>query len=294
MKTSVFFTTEGIALTSTSANHIANMAKEFVQDQETILANIRFYSTDMSLVGSSASNRLSDGCDYESLSLIGTMLDEVAQAKSLIAWLREGIKYKDKLYFDCKNVSLEAWAADNGVTIPERPECGHVLTSEEYFDSLSIKERNRYYELETLAAVYGKYIHPDGKFAVARKELKDISQNPNKVDGKGRDALIYSYHPSVDIDDVDKLFFELQNKHREVQAQLNSMKHACEQAIFASQNEVNTKFNCEIKEWEAEMLRINGEYKAFKDEKVQECSRLKIAIPNSLLGIYNKISQLGK
>lgn len=33
---------EGVALTSTSANHIANMAKEYIQGMETQLNNVSF------------------------------------------------------------------------------------------------------------------------------------------------------------------------------------------------------------------------------------------------------------
>lgn len=172
---------EGVALTSTSANHVANLAKEYIQG-----------------------------------------------VKSLIAWLREGIKAKENLM--------------NGMVKPETPNYGHVLTEVEYYASLPIKKRNRYYQLETEAAVLGKYIHPDGHLSDARKELKDKLQHPHKVDGRGRDALIYTYTPTVDVAEVDNVFFELQKKHREIQAQLNAMKHSCEQAINESTNKVNTEY----------------------------------------------------
>lgn len=78
-----------------------------------------------------------------------------------------------------------------------------------------------------MAAVIGKYIHPDDVLSDERKKLKNRIQHPHQVDGKGRDALIYTYEPSVSAEDVDNTFYELQKKHREVQAQLNSMKHDC-------------------------------------------------------------------
>lgn len=125
---------------------------------------------------------------------------------------------------------------------PLSPVAPHVLTEQEYYASLPIKERNRYYQLETVAAVIGKYIHPDDVLSDERKKLKNRIQHPHQVDGKGRDALIYTYEPSVSAEDVDNTFYELQKKHREVQAQLNSMKHDCEVAIEESTNKSNTEY----------------------------------------------------
>ena len=55
VKDMVFFAdenTEGIKLTSTSANHIANLAKEYIQGVETQLNNICFFNAEVTLVGS--------------------------------------------------------------------------------------------------------------------------------------------------------------------------------------------------------------------------------------------------
>lgn len=43
-KDMIFFSTEGKGLTSTSANHIANLAKEMVREIETSLAGLTLYS----------------------------------------------------------------------------------------------------------------------------------------------------------------------------------------------------------------------------------------------------------
>ena len=204
---------EGVALTSTSANHIANLAKEYIQGVETQLNNVCFFNAEVSLVGSTGASIIQTGGTSEVLNNLQSLLEGVAQAKSLIAWLREGIKAKENLMKDLQNIGLEGWCNENGLAYPEAPSCGHVLTEIEYYASLPIKERNRYYQLETEAAVLGKYIHPDGHLSDARKELKDKLQHPHKVDGKGRDALIYTYTPTVDVAGVDNVFFELQKKH---------------------------------------------------------------------------------
>lgn len=286
---------EGVALTSTSANHIANLAKEYIQGVETQLNNICFFNAEVALIGSVGNaSIIQSGVPSEALDSLQSMLDEAAQAKSLIAWLREGIKAKENLMKDLQTTSLEDWCKENDIVKPKAPDYGHVLTEEEYYASLPIKERNRYYQLETEAAVFGKYIHPDGHLSDARKDLKDKLQHPHKVDGKGRDALIYTYTPTVFIAEVDNVFFELQKKHREVQAQLNAMKYSCEQAINESTNKVNTEYMAASQKYQAELKDVLASFKTWKDKKSQEYSKLKIVIPHSLMGIYNTINSLGK
>lgn len=286
---------EGVALTSTSANHIANLAKEYIQGVEAQLNNISFFNVEVALVGSTGgTSTIQTGESSEALDNLQSLLEGVARAKSLIAWLREGIKAKENLMKDLQTISLEDWCKENGLTRPETPNYGHVLTEVEYYASLPIKERNRYYQLETEAAVLGKYIHPDGHLSDAKKELKDKIYHPHKVDGKGRDALICTYTPTTSIAIVDNVFYELQKKHREIQAQLNAMKYSCEQAINKSTNKVNTEYMAASQKYQAELKGILGAFKTWKDEKSQEYSKLKIIVPNSLLGIYNTINSLGK
>lgn len=286
---------EGVALTSTSANHIANLAKEYIQGVEAQLNNISFFNVEVTLVGSTGgTSTIQTGESSEALDNLQSLLEGVARAKSLIAWLREGIKAKENLMKDLQTISLEDWCKENGLTRPKTPNYGHVLTEVEYYASLPIKERSRYYQLETEAAVLGKYIHPDGHLSDARKELKDKIYHPHKVDGKGRDALIYTYTPTTSIAIVDNVFYELQKKHREIQAQLNAMKYSCEQAINKSTNKVNTEYMAASQKYQAELKGILGAFKTWKDEKSQEYSKLKIIVPNFLLGIYNTINSLGK
>ena len=286
---------EGVALTSTSANHIANLAKEYIQGVETQLNNICFFDAEVALVGSvGGASTIQTGETPEVLNDLQSLLEGVAQAKSLIAWLREAIKAKENLMKDLQTISLEDWCKENGIAKPEAPNYGYVLTEIEYYISLPIKERNRYYQLETEAAVLGKYIHPDGHLSDARKELKDKLQHPHKVDGKGRDALIYTYTPTVDVAEIDNVFFELQKKHREIQAQLNAIKYNCKQAINESTNKVNTEYMAASQKYQAELKDVLGAFKTWKDEKSQEYSKLKIVIPHSLMGIYNTINSLGK
>ena len=130
VKDMVFFAnenTEGVRLTSTSANHIANLAKEYIQGVETQLNNISFFNVEIELVGSiSGVNTLQVGETSEVLDSLQSLLEGVAQAKSLIAWLREGIKAKDNLMKSLQTISLEDWCKENGINKPESPKYSHT------------------------------------------------------------------------------------------------------------------------------------------------------------------------
>lgn len=297
IKDMVFFAkedTEGVKLTSTSANHIANMAKEYIQGIETRLANIQFIGIEVGSIGEQTHNTIQMGCTKEEMNEIPSMLEQVAKAKSLIAWLREAIKAKDKLLQQVNNKEFKVWCLENGVEDISFKETGSVLTEEEYYASLPIKQRNRYFQLETIAAVIGKYIHPNGILADARKELKDKRQHPYKVNESVNHVLIYKYLPTVQEEDVDKLFYELQSKHREIQSELNSMKHDCEMAIEDSRNKVNLETQTERARVNANINIAMDNFRIWKDTKGQEYRTLKIVIPNSLMDIYSTINALGK
>ncbi len=186
---------EGVALTSTSANHIANLAKEYIQGVETQLNNICFFNAEVALVGSTGTSIIQTGETSEVLNNLQSLLEGVAQAKSLIAWLREGIKAKESLVKGLQTISLEDWCKENGIAKPEAPCYGLVLTEIEYYASLPIKERNRYYQLETEAAVLGKYIHPDGHLSDARaaEAIKGGKESGSLTNVKLVENLVESY-----------------------------------------------------------------------------------------------------
>ena len=288
----IFFAENGI--TSTSANTVANLAKEYIQSKQTALDNLHFYQTKVGLISEVNTRIIRDGNNDDQLSQVPSMLDDIAQAKSLIAWLREAIKARESLTRVLNNFCLQEYCGMVGIEYPESPERGHILTEDEYYGSLSLKERNRYYQLETYAAVIGKYIHPDGVFAKAREDMKNKSHEPYEVRGTGRDAIIYSYELTVTPDKVEEQFFALQQKHRDIQKQLNSIKFECEKAIAESQMKVMTEYEAAVSEYNGKLNALNAEFTSYKQKESQAIRALKIVIPDSLKDIYEKVNSLGK
>lgn len=288
----IFFGESG--LTSTSANYIANLCKEYCTNIERLLNSVSFINEEVSLINDVGSKLLEEGVDKEFLNDVPKHLEIVIQAKSLIAWLREAIKAKSRLSKEIIDTTLAEWAESLKIEVPVMPVKEESLDEDTYLSNLTVKERNRYYELETLCAVIGKYIHPDGYFSNARKNLNNKILHPHSVDGNGRDTLIYTYIPSVDANDVEDVFFELQKKHREAQAELNGIKYKMETAINIDATNKQAKYAEELDGYRTSMAKLHAEFTLWKQTASKDIQNLKIIIPNSLTDIYNKVSALGK
>lgn len=75
----IFFSDNDRGLTSTSANHVANMAKEMIRGLEAELETLVFYSTEVSLIGNDSANTLRRGVDAATVE---------ATAGNYIKWLK--------------------------------------------------------------------------------------------------------------------------------------------------------------------------------------------------------------
>ncbi|WP_347294185.1 hypothetical protein [uncultured Duncaniella sp.] len=290
----IFFSQDGSGLTSTSANHIANMAKEMVREVESSLAGLTFYSTSVSLIGSDNINTLKQGNSKDDLEQVQHKLMKIAKANSLIAWLHEAIKAKERLLSEVERMTVKEYMDLKGIDPIILSEPLHVLTEDEYYASQTIDQRNRYYELEALAAVLGKAIHPNGALADARVSLNEKIRNPKDVNGEGRDALIYSYTATVQPEEVDGVYFKLQKRFREVQADVNAMKFECQKAVKTSQIESQIANAEATAKRNAQIIQVTADLNAYIKQRTREIADWKIMIPQSLKGIYDEVSHLGK
>lgn len=291
-KDNIFFGANG--LTSTSANHVANMAKEAYQTTMEELDSIRLYDESISLLGQVGSTPISSGVNDEFIDTIPDLLKDVADLKSLIAWLREAIKARKALMQELEERTLVEWLGNMGIEVPKCPQMESIMDEDDYYGSLPINERLAYYTLETKCATLGKYIHECGKFSEARKKLNEIKANPSVVRDSGRDTTILTRTPSVDKEHVDKVFFELQAGHRECQASLNAIKHKCDLAIEQDRNTKRDRYNREYQAYSLRMQELANQFSAYKETQAQEIAKLKIVVPDNLKRIYDKVSGLGK
>lgn len=292
MINSSFFGTEGLTLTS--ANHVANLAKEFTKTNERALNSVSFIETRLTIIGSDTTQPIHSGWTNEYLDNIDENIRVICDAHSLIAWLREAIKAHEKHVKSIEALTLEEYCVEQGINLPEEPARTPSITKEEYVETLSIKERNKILMLQAEAAVYGKYIHPEGPFSGARAELMEKLANETEVKGNGRDTLLYHYAPTADAMKVESVFYQLQKKYRAVQAELNGYLHKIDQAVQHDADEKSKVFHDTMASYRYQLSVLTKDFQSVKMERLEEVRKLRIVIPNDLKGIYAIISELGK
>ena len=269
-------------LTVTSANHVANIAKEMYESAESRLKALRLCSQDFMLAVNGKTYRVENESEKTDLETLGTTLREIGELKSLIAFLREGMKAKEALNKDAAFEAHLARLIEEGRTDLVRPVTKTEPTFEMKLAELTAEQKARYYALEAKCATIGKYIHPDGVFALARNAFFEHKQNPIQVVGNGQEAEVYEYTSNFTPEEVNKAFFALQKEYRSLQAELNKLKAEVDEKVADATKTLNGEFAEALQLWtearKAERLKYNEAVKA-----------LKVVIPQNLQGIYEKV-----
>lgn len=282
-----FFGASG--LTATSANHIANMAKEFYRKLESEVNNFHAFNVDVKIIGSDEVMRTVNGTSSEEFALIPEKLRKIAECKALIAYLREAIKERENVYDKvCKYEDTEA---RNKL---EKPHPVRKLTAEDVLATWTLGQLNKFYELEAKCATLGKYIHEGGMFNTKRQSYHETLQKPITVSGKGRDLLAEECKPTLSSKEIDDMFFKLQDEYRSTQAEFNGMKHTIDEAIEQDNVQELNRYKKAYAEYTAKLEEITIAEEQYRDAALKEIQKLKIVIPSHLQSIYTEISSLSK
>jgi hypothetical protein len=270
-------------LTITSANHLANIAKEMYEALLSKLEGLKLFSRDYMLAINSNTYRVENESAKAELEGLSETLKEIGSLKSLIAFLREAIKAKN---FLAKEDSFEEHIDElvkAGHTEFEMPENKAEVTFGEEFEKLSTEQKARYFALEAKCAVIGSAIHPNGVFAKARREFFEHSKNPITVVGKGQEAELNSYTSSFSAEEVDGAFFALQKEHRALQAEFNKLKGEIEEKVAKANKAMAEEYRDSMKLW-VETQKVE------KLKYYENVSSLKVVIPQNLREIYEKVN----
>ena len=278
-----------VGLTSTSANYICNLAKESYEKLESKLNATSFLEEYITIIGARAETRVSLA-SKELLNTAPVMLKEIYNLKSLIAWLREAIKEKENLFKANKLFESEEYT----ILMANRPVRKDYLTEQDVIESWTVKEQEEYLSLETRCAVIGKYIHPNGPLSRAKKDLSFRISHPIVTECSGRDTIVRRYQAVTTEEEVDALFFSLQNKHRELQAQLNGIKHKIEVTLREDMQKKDEEYKLELEAYHAKLAELRESDKLTRIAKDKEIEALKIIIPNDLKATYDSLAKLGK
>lgn len=293
----VFF--ENGFLTSTEAQNICNIAKEAVTNEHERLSAVSFYDTEIASIISPEAF-IKTKISPNDISWISESLDKIGRYNALNAWLKEAIKAKEEAMDEVDIMDVTTLDFYEDYIKPVEPTIGYDSFDEEkVMSEWSANKLNRYYTLNSEAAVIGKYIHDSGAIAKARKDLVNKMANPSTVSGQGRETIVYKYIPSVDTEVVEGIYMSLLAKHRKLNAELNSLKAEIKETINKKNIEASIAFRDKHTEWEHKIseyyslvkqrdAKIN-EYKISEKERI---SKLKINVPSSLMDTYKEIKAL--
>jgi hypothetical protein len=113
--------------------------------------------------------------------------------------------------------------------------------------------------------------------------------------------MLYSISSSVSIEKIQAKFFELQDKQREYQKQLNEILFSVEKAVNKYNDDQDAKlhqFNLDKQDIQgkirAEELKYKKEFSQWKVDELNRLRSLKIIIPNDLMDIYQFVTSYGK
>lgn len=270
-------------LTITSANHLANIAKEMYEAMTSKLEALKLYSRDYMLAIAGKTFRVENESEQSELDTLSSSLREIGALKSLIAYLREGIKAKNQMNSDDAFEEHIEELVKAGRKDLEKPSAKKEVTFEEELAKLTSEQKARYYALEAKCATIGSFIHPDGVFAKVRKEFFEHTKDPIKVVGKGQEAEINTYSSSFTAEQVDATFFALQKEYRNMQAEFNRIKADVDEKVAEANKAIADEALSAMKLWvdarKVERTRYDAEVKA-----------LKVMIPQNLKEVYEKVN----
>lgn len=259
------------------------------------LNTVQFYNTTITSIVSS-DNAIDAGKGTTDTLWIRDAIIKIGQYNSLIAWLKEAIKNKEEALGELSSTRIQDWSEYEYYPAPSKEV---TVTKEDVIRNLGATELNKYFTLQSKAAAIGKFIHETGSVSRAKVMLGKVIAEPNKISGAGRDTVVYRYTPSVEVADVDNMFLSLMSEHRNLNAQLNSIKaDAIEEANkqnIANEQEyqkARTAYSKEYNDWLDKNEDLQSRFNQYIITEKEKISKLKINVPDSLMETYKSIKAL--
>lgn len=285
-----FFGANG--LTSTSANHVANLAKEFCDSKQELLKSINFVTAETTAAGNKYVTQKESSKEFV-LNDVPTIVKDIQEATRLIAWIREALKAKEDAAGELP--TCETWYKKNtGKDFPYVPHHAPVVTEDEIIAGWDQDKYCSLFNHQTNASVVGQLIHNTGTITMARKRYNNKVANPVTVENSGRDLTVTEYTSNFTSEEVEDVFFKLQDAHREEQAKYNKLRHEIDTTIQEDQIRKDKEYDQAYAEYSSVVSQIRTQYITYISEAKKEISDLKIVIPDSLKEIYEKVKKLGK
>ena len=292
---SIFLGTEGIS--QSKANHVANICKESANRILRKLQNITVTEEILHYDGKilpyneiiKTNESIVDLCENE------------AKLYTLGAWLREAIKHKESVLETIKNMAVTDFFTDeqkNNYHFNEKANILSQLTEDDIIKTFSIADYAEYIAVKAKAAHIGLKIHNTGLLPTWYKIIKNhkpvtfIETDKNGGKGMIQSKLLF------DEISVDKIFFDLQKRHREYEAKVNYYEAKIKDTLNTKNQEIlvhNKKENERIqslkKEHNTKYESLISDIEKTRLEYINKVAKLKIVIPHSLQPVYDAIEK---
>lgn len=295
-----FFASEGEkGMTSTSANKLANLAKERNREDMLLIQNVRFYNEVMTLlVNPSEKVVLSEGLkgSQEEFDKLRKALRRTARFNAFISWVREAISAKEALIQEVNETGVKPWCKNKGVDYPKEPDNDVDSSMHQSLSAAqaTIDEMARYFTNQSLASVLGQAIHPDRPIDEARRKLIEATMTPSKTEGFGKDTVIKTKEATATPDSVTDFYMALQSEWRHAEAAVNEANGKWQTADRERFLELVKDYNARMREYEIAVSKIKADWEQWKLEETKRLGKLKIRIPGSLQSVLDELLALGK
>lgn len=289
-----FFTDGKSGLTSTSANHLANLAKQEYARAESELDSVRFTNKFIQVLNAQTGRvLLESGLTAEELKEIKGKLDHIANLKGFIAWLREAINAKDNLLsWFTVYTSFQKWIEEyHPEFIDEKPEKSKITSA---INKMSEHDRAKYYMTEAIAATYGSFIHPNSSGDVAYKNMLKHIQNPREISVLGNDNIITEYAPSIDVEVVEDYLSQIRSQWRGFEASLNCVKAKLEEDDFNESSASSDAFKSALLAFNEKRAALMEEYDTYLAGIRKQIQSIKLNVPSVFQETYKHLQSLGK
>lgn len=295
-----FFASDGEkGMTTTSANKLANLAKERNREDMLLIQNVRFYNEVMTLLVNPAEKVvLSEGLkgSQEEFEKLNQALLRIARFNAFISWVREAITAKEELIQAVNDTSIKTWCKIQGIELPGEPQndVNDNMETSRAAAQASIDEMARYFINQSVASVLGQAIHPDGPIDEARRTLIEATMTPSKTEGYGKDTVIKTKEATATADAVTTFYMTLQSEWRHTEAAVNEAKGKWQLADKERFIELVNYYHARLREYELAVSKIKADWEEWKLEETKRLGKLKIRVPSALQIVLNELLALGK
>ena len=290
-----FFDEHGF--TMTSAEKLADKLKEHMK--AIMPARLSFIDVTSTSCNSAVVLATAHGATSEELKALKDALKLSIEFRALISYLREAIKAKDAQMNAVEYTAFQDWMKENypdvdlrtfnaDIVDVERPEMPSFDIKDYVRDNMSVKDVAEYLYLQSACTEIGEFIHPGGKFAEARERAYQLD-GTSKVENHTANTLVSENKLSVPKDEIESVFFDLQEQHREYQKHLNKILFGIQNDLQTMQDEYEKKmheYRCIQGENELKISTEENVYqKEFNAWRISERAKIrakKIVIPNAM------------